>query len=159
MEDHKISKWLYFHSVVTSDLNTWYGSFLQYFLSLASSPVSVKLLVLVKVFRSCSKSMYLTSGHDWGGVLQAAADGDADTELGVVMVNRGMRLKMENIDSGQWSWWGHQWRLGPGLWLQTVRAGWAEWWRGYRPRLLEQNDSQVNFGNIVLDWWHDCMQN
>ena len=101
---------MYFPSVVvTSYLNTWYGSFLQYFLSLASSPVSVKLLVLVKVFRSCSKSMYPTSGHDWGGVLQAAADGDADTELG--MVNRGMRLKMENIDSGQWSWWGHQWRL------------------------------------------------
>ena len=36
-------------------------------------------------------------------MLQAAADGDADTELGVVMVNREMRLKMENIDSGQWS--------------------------------------------------------
>ena len=34
-------------------------------------------------------------------MLQAAADGDADTELG--MVNRGMRLKMENIDSGQCS--------------------------------------------------------
>ena len=30
-------------------------------------------------------------------------DGDADTELGVVMVRREMRLKMENIDSGQWS--------------------------------------------------------
>ena len=37
-------------------------------------------------------------------MLQAAApDGDADTELGLVMVRRGMRLKMENIDSGQWS--------------------------------------------------------
>ena len=33
-------------------------------------------------------------------MLQAAGDGDADTELGVVMVNREMRLKMENIDSG-----------------------------------------------------------
>ena len=35
--------------------------------------------------------------------MQAAADGDADTELGMVMVNREMRLKMENIDSGPWS--------------------------------------------------------
>ena len=36
--------------------------------------------------------------------MQAAADGDADTELGVVMVRREMRLKMEIIDSGQqWS--------------------------------------------------------
>ena len=28
---------------------------------------------------------------------------DADTELWLVMVNREMRLTMENIDSGQWS--------------------------------------------------------